>query len=276
MKAYEFSKETRSFLENVPIPLAVYQYVDDQICPLLVSKAYLDLFGYGSCEEAVYGLRTDLYRHVHPEDLARMESDSYRFATEGGIYDVLFRNKRDDQSEYHIIHGTGKLIEFCGSNMAFITYTDETSDEDSKQKIKAVLTNLSGQYSFRDSMEYVRHFDALTGLQNMQRFLNDSVGGIEKIREKGQVPVVLYFDLCGLKQYNSRYGLKAGDRQICELAKQIGRHFNRDRASRFESDHFVVYSEERDIESRLQALYQDLKNTPQGGESDREDRNLPL
>ena len=41
MKAYAFSDDTRAFIENVPIPIAVYQYVDEQIRPLLVSRAYL-------------------------------------------------------------------------------------------------------------------------------------------------------------------------------------------------------------------------------------------
>ena len=48
MKTFEFSSDTQSFLENIPIPLAVYQYVDNQIKPLMVSKAYIKLFGYNS------------------------------------------------------------------------------------------------------------------------------------------------------------------------------------------------------------------------------------
>ena len=73
METYEFSSDTRSFIENIPIPIAVYQYVDEQIKSLLVSKAYLELFGYSSCEEALYSLATDLYRNVHPDDISRME-----------------------------------------------------------------------------------------------------------------------------------------------------------------------------------------------------------
>ncbi|MFN2937448.1 EAL domain-containing protein [Lachnospiraceae bacterium YH-ros2226] len=265
MTTYEFSPETRSFLENMPIPLAVYQYLNHKIQPLLVSKSYLELFGYHSCDEAVYGLNHDLYRHIHPEDLARMESASYHFATDGDSYDILFRNKRDDQTEYHLIHAKGKYTTVGKTKLAFITYSDETADKETNQKKEAVLTKLSGQYSSNDSSEYVRHFDSLTGLQNMQRFLTDSVAGIENLWEMGKVPVVLYFDLCGLKSYNSRHGLKAGDLQICELAKQIGRYFKREQASRFESDHFVVYSEADDIESRLQALYRDFQNAQQGG-----------
>ena len=39
MKTYEFSAETRAFIENIPIPMAVYQYIEDQIKLLLVSRA---------------------------------------------------------------------------------------------------------------------------------------------------------------------------------------------------------------------------------------------
>lgn len=264
MKTYEFSADTRAFLENIPIPLAVYQYVEDQIKPLLVSKTYLEFFGYSSCPEAVYDLGRDLYRNVHPDDIPRMEQYSYRFATEDEWYDIVFRNKRDDQSEYHLIHGTGKHIDVNGANIAFITYTDETADSDKDQVIKAVLTTLSDKYSASDSMAFTKHYDGLTGMQNMTHFLDYSMAGIEKIWEKGQASVILYFDLCDLKTYNSRYGLKAGDKQIVRLSELIGKYFDKDKASRFESDHFVVYAEDSQIESRLQALYTEMKELDGG------------
>ncbi|MGN1023624.1 MAG: EAL domain-containing protein, partial [Lachnospiraceae bacterium] len=264
MKTYEFSAETRAFIENIPIPIAVYQYVEDQIKPLLVSKAYLDLFGYTSCQEAIYSLGTDLYRNVHPDDIARMEKYSYRFATGESAYDIVFRNKREDQSEYHLIHATGQYITVAGASMAFITYTDETADSGSDQLVKAVLTTLSGKYSSSGSTEFSRHYDNLTGLQNMTHFLSSAMVGIEKIWEKGQTPVVMYFDLCGLKEYNSRYGLKVGDKQICGLAELIETYFNRDKASRFESDHFVAYAQKDQVEAKLNALFSQMRELGDG------------
>ena len=138
MKTYEFSAETRAFIENIPIPMAVYQYIEDQIKPLLVSRAYLAFFGYDSFQEAIYSLGINLYRNVHPDDIARMEESSYRFATGDGVYDIVFRNRREDQSEYHVIHGTGRHITIDGTSMAFITYTDETSDAGSAASGKSV------------------------------------------------------------------------------------------------------------------------------------------
>ncbi len=265
MNTYEFSADTRAFLESIPIPLAVYQYIDNQIRPLAVSRAYLELFGYSSCEEAVYGLGTNLYRNVHPDDIARMEQYSYRFATHPeGDYDIVFRNKRKDQSSYRLIHGTGKHITVDGASIAFITYTDETADGGSDQIVKAVLTTLSDKYSASESVEFDKYYDSLTGLQNTERFLDSSMTGVERIWEKGQIPVVMYFDLCGLKQYNSRYGLQAGDRQICQLADLIGTYFGRERASRFESDHFVVYAENDQIEAKLHALFSRMKKMGDG------------
>jgi len=259
MKTYHISPDTLSFLENIPIPLAVYQYVDDQIKPLQVSKAYLDLFGYDSIQEAVYGLGGDLYRNVHPDDIARMEEYSYRFATQDGDYDVLFRNKRDDQADYHLIHATGQHIKVDGTSLAFITYTDETDDDGSSNMVKAVLTAVSEKYTSSDSAEYAKHYDALTGMPNMNHFLNNAMTGIEKIWARGEDAVILYFDLCHLKQYNSRYGFKAGDQQICALAACIATGFDRAQAARFESDHFVVYAADHQIESRLKVLFDQMQ-----------------
>lgn len=259
MKTYTISADTRSFLENIPIPLAVYQYIEDQIKPILVSKAYIELFGYNSCQEAVYDMGTNLYRNVHPEDIARMEEYSYRFSTTQDSYDIIFRNKREDQSDYHFIHGTGKHILVDGAKLAFITYTDESVNGDKDSRIEAVLTTMSNQYASSNSIEFAKYYDHLTGMQNMTHFLYHSMGGIQKIWETGQIPVILYFDLCDLKKYNSQYGLKAGDKQICHLAKQIEKYFDKDKASRFESDHFVVYTENDQIESKLQALFLAMK-----------------
>ena len=266
MKTYEFSSETRSFLENIPIPLAVYQYVDDQIKPLLVSRAYRDLFGYDSCGEAVYSLNTDLYRNVHPDDIVRMEEYSYQFANRSGDYDIVFRNRREDQQEYHVIHGTGKHISVNGADIAFITYTDETDDAGDDSVVKAMLTTLSDRRSSSGSTEFSKHYDELTGLQNMSHFLGYSMTGIEKIWEKGEIPVILYFDLCDLKVYNSRFGFRAGDGQICKLAKLIRNYFGAENSSRFENDHFVVYAENQDIESRLHELFLQMKHE-EGGEN---------
>lgn len=260
MGTYKFSSDTQSFLENIPIPLAVYQYVDHQIKPLLVSKAYIKLFGYNSCQEAVYCLNTDLYRNIHPDDIVRMEEYSYDFATQDDGYDVVFRNKREDQSDYHIIHGTGKHISVNGASIAFITYTDETADAGNDEMVKAVLTTLSDKYSPSESTEFTKHYDELTGLHNMTHFLDYAGPGIEKMWEKGQTPVVMYFDLCDLKVYNRRYGLKAGDQQICSLGKLIKEYFQEDKSSRFESDHFVAYAGDDQIESRLMDLFSQMKD----------------
>lgn len=265
MKIYEFSADTRAFLESIPIPIAVYQYVEEQIKPLLVSRAYLVFFGYRSSEEAIFGLGRDLYRNVHPDDISRMEQYSYRFATQKDHdYDIVFRNKREDQTEYHVVHGTGKYITVDGARLAFITYTDESAEAGRDQVVKAVLTTLSGKYSPSAGTEFAKYYDDLTGLQNMTHFLDNAMGGIEKIRADGQIPAVIYFDLSGLKEYNSRYGLKGGDRQIRILSELIGTHFGKESASRFESDHFVVYAESDQIEEKLNTLFSEMSQSGDG------------
>ena len=70
----------------------------------------------------------------------------------------------------------------------------------------------------------------------------------------------MYFDLCDLKVYNKRYGLKAGDQQICSLGKLIKEYFQEDKSSRFESDHFVAYAGDDQIESRLMDLFSQMKD----------------
>lgn len=267
MKTYEFNQDTRSFLESLPIPLAVYQYIDDKIKALLVSNAYLKLFGYGSCEEAVYCLNSDLFRNVHPDDIAEMEESAFDFATSKDSYNVCFRNMRDDQTSYHLIRGTGRYITINDHRLGFITYTDETDQAGSDEIVQAVLTSLaefpaSGGTS--GSTAYARHFDELTGLHNMTHFLKNAGTGIQNLWEQGRSPVILYFDLKDLKLYNSRYGFKVGDEQICRLAGQIEQSFGMESTSRFESDHFVAYADGEHIEKKLRDLFSRMKGSKNG------------
>ena len=46
MEKYQFAQSERTFLENLPTVLAVYQFDGRQVYALALSKGFCDLFGY--------------------------------------------------------------------------------------------------------------------------------------------------------------------------------------------------------------------------------------
>ena len=72
MKKYQFSDEERSFLEGLPSPLGVYQYVNRHIYVLALSDGYRKMFGFEDKEKAYRVLEQDVFYNVHPDDVARM------------------------------------------------------------------------------------------------------------------------------------------------------------------------------------------------------------
>ena len=69
-----------------------------------------------------------------------------------------------------------------------------------------------------DKYHYNTNYDYLTGLPSMTYFFELAEAGREKLLASGQEPVVLFFDLSGMKNFNHKYGFSEGDKLIKEVA----------------------------------------------------------
>ena len=126
MEKYRYSDEEQNLLENSPIPFGIYQVVDNKVVTIVLSEGFFELSGYkGMDKKDVYDLMdNNMYRDAHPDDLTSIGDAVKRFVTYGGVYDVIYRLKRD--GEYRIIHSYGKHIyKKDGTRLAFIWYTDQ-------------------------------------------------------------------------------------------------------------------------------------------------------
>ncbi|SEF59678.1 diguanylate cyclase (GGDEF) domain-containing protein [Butyrivibrio sp. Su6] len=126
MEKYRYSDEELKLLENSPIPFAIYQSVDKRVVTIVLSEGFFELSGYkGMDKKEIYDLMdNDMYRDAHPDDIPSINDAVYRFVTEGDVYDVIYRIKRN--GEYRIIHSYGKHIyKEDGTRLAFIWYTDQ-------------------------------------------------------------------------------------------------------------------------------------------------------
>lgn len=126
MEKYRYSDEELKLLENSPIPFAIYQRVDGKVVTVVMSEGFLELSGYeGMDKKEIYDLvDSDIYRLVHPDDLASVGDAVDRFLTESGVFDVIYRQKRYE--EYRVVHLCGRHIyKEDGTRLAVIWYTDQ-------------------------------------------------------------------------------------------------------------------------------------------------------
>lgn len=106
--------------------------------------------------------------------------------------------------------------------------------------------------------------DELTGLPNQRHFFKLALEERDRLVACGKHPVVLYFNLGGMKHYNRRYGFDEGDSLIVDVAHILARHFGEKLTSRFGQDHFAAVSDEENLEDRLWAALEDCKHANGG------------
>ena len=123
---YVFAAERRSALESLRQPFAVYQYVGKQASVLVLSDGFCNLLGYTSRNEAVYDMDNDRYKCMHPDDVARVSREAARFASEGGTYDVSYRMRKRESTDYIVIRAMGEHVrEEDGTPLIHVWYTSE-------------------------------------------------------------------------------------------------------------------------------------------------------
>ncbi len=270
MEKYRYSEEEQSFLENSPVPFAIYQFINKRVVTVLISKGCIDLLGYsGMTREEIHALLdSDMYHDIHPDDLSVIGDAALRFATEGGAYDVVVRLKRD--GGYRIIHCYGKHIyKEKDVKLGFIWYTDVgLYSTDGRNEKDGVLSLLRNQLEERSYNIRVGH-DYLTGLPSMSYFFDLAEAGCKDLRRSGKIPAILFMDFNGMKGYNQKYGMEEGDRFLRAFSEKLIRRFSHENCSRFTADHFCVFCDEKTAREGAEELMEE--NTVAEG-----DRQMPL
>lgn len=245
MEKYKYSDKEQELLEKSDFPFAIYQFINKRVVTIVLSKGFYELFGIEnlSKEEAYNFMDNNMYRDVHPDDIALLGDEAYRFATEGGSYDVIYRSKKD--GVYRIIHACGKHIyKENDVKLALIWYTDQGEFIDNGKKEKDFVLNLVKRQLVERSFSNKYVYDYLTGLPAMSYFLELAEEGCNDIRSKGKIPAIIYTDYNGMKVYNQKYGLPEGDRLLKDFANKIIEIFSQENCSRFNADHFCIFTDE--------------------------------
>ena len=260
MEKYQFDSETKAALEKLRVPLAVYQFIDKRVVTILLSDGFCELFGFDNKDDAYYVMDHDMYRATHPEDRARAADAAYRFATEGGRYEVVYRTLTRNKTDYIIVHSLGEhVMTEDGVRLAYIWYTDEgryTSDSDGKDK---ALNDAMKNIVREENMIKSGYYDYLTGLPNMSYFFELARERRRSFCESGKTAALLYMDLCGMKYFNRKYSFAEGDNLLRSFADILKLYFGNENCSRFGSDHFCVITDAEGLEDTLTEIFTEFR-----------------
>ena len=255
MDKYSFTKDVRSAIESLAHPLAIYQFIDRRVVTIALSRGFCDLFGYEDMSEAYHDMDYNMYKYTYPDDVARIESAAFRFATEGGTYDVVYRTRTKENDEYKIVHAIGKHVNADGVRLAHVWYLDEGEDvvEHPSENVllRDALIATIKQGNIKDSGQY----DHLTGLPFMMHFFETAELARRSIVEKGEKAAVIMLDMKGMKFFNSRHGFAAGNALIKDLATLLKNRFGDENCCRIGGDSFAVITSGKDIEKIVNDLF---------------------
>ena len=260
MEKYQFDSATKAALEKLRVPLAVYQFIDKRVVTILLSDGFCELFGFDNKDDAYYVMDHDMYRATHPEDRARAADAAYRFATEDGRYEVVYRTLTRNKTDYIIVHSLGEhVMTEDGVRLAYIWYTDEgryTSDSDGKDK---ALNDAMKNIVREENMIKSGYCDYLTGLPNMSYFFELARERRRSFCESGKTAALLYMDLCGMKYFNRKYSFAEGDNLLRSFADILKLYFGNENCSRFGSDHFCVITDAEGLEDTLTEIFTEFR-----------------
>ncbi len=118
-----------------------------------------------------------------------------------------------------------------------------------KKNLDGGMLTRSLYYAHRDALrvrqlEYLAHYDPLTGLCNRRLFIDRLEHAFQNVKRHHYTGALLYIDIDGFKGVNDRLGHAAGDSLLKEVAERMRAVVrNADTAARLGGDEFVILLE---------------------------------
>ena len=260
MKRYELPQQEKATLERLRQAFAVYQFVDKRVAALALSDGFCELFGYENRTQAYYDMDNNMYKDTHPDDTARIANAAVRFATEGGKFEVIYRSRKKNSPDYLVIHAMGEHVYTEeGIQLAHVWYTNEGTYVEGASKQTFELTSALSNALHEQSMIKASQYDYLTGLPSMTYFFELAEAEKNAILSQGKQPMVLYIDFSGMKFFNTNHGFAEGDKILQSFTRLLVQSFGSENCCRIAADHFVVMTEETNLEDKLNLIFREFR-----------------
>ena len=115
-----------------------------------------------------------------------------------------------------------------------------------------------------DDLNHQIYHDRLTDLPNMRHFFTLAGETRDRMLSEGRKPVMLYFDIIGLRNYNRQYGFEKGDQVIRKFSGILVETFGDHQICRFNGDHFAAVTDEEHVEKEIQAVLRKCESAIDG------------
>ncbi|ATE62600.1 diguanylate cyclase [Thauera sinica] len=209
----------RSVVEGVK---EVIFQIDRQRRWVFLNRAWLDITGH-PVERALGCPCSD---YVHPEDRAQHLE----------MFDALHRREADSLTQavrYQRIGGSFRWVE--------VNARAVTDAAGAVIGFSGTLNDITIQKEHEAQLEYIAHYDALTGLPNRVLLQDRLQRSMAQSRRRGTRLAVAYIDLDGFKAVNDRHGHQAGDQLLTTVAARMKAVLREgDSISRLGGDEFVA------------------------------------
>ncbi|SHK70951.1 diguanylate cyclase (GGDEF) domain-containing protein [Fibrobacter sp. UWOV1] len=106
-----------------------------------------------------------------------------------------------------------------------------------------------------------RFFDPLTGLPNPGYCRIRGENYVEDLVNAGKTPAVVFFDIIGMKLYNNANGFSSGNEFLIHFAAMLKKQFAKDLVCRGMNDHFIVVTDNVNLEEKLCEVRKHVKGT---------------
>lgn len=144
-----------------------------------------------------------LFQFIHPEDIDQLEEHIQAHLVDKVAFKTEFRIRKHDNS-YIWVQANGSAVRNAqGHAVRFIgSMTDVTEQRESAAKI-----------------HHMAYFDALTGVANRRKIMEEIV---EHIRVNPDKPrAIMLMDLNRFKMINDSFGHHVGDALLCHITKEL-------------------------------------------------------
>ena len=85
----------------------------------------------------------------------------------------------------------------------------------------AIMYDISEQKISQDRINYLAHYDVLTGLPNRTLFMERLTHAVNQAQRQDNTLTVMFIDLDNFKHINDSYGHQVGDELLCLVAKRL-------------------------------------------------------
>ncbi len=189
-----------------------------------------------------------LVMEMNATGLAMLEADSIEEVQQHNLIDFILSKYHDSFIATHkrVMGGESCIFEFeinglKGSQHWLETHAAPLSDADGKiTMLLGITRDITARKEAEKRIQYLAHFDALTGLPNRVQ-LNTHAKYVISLAQRSQEPVTLMFlDLDHFKDINDTLGHSVGDALLVELAKRLRLVLREeDMVSRLGGDEFI-------------------------------------